>query len=63
MKKFIIEYIILPAIMAGPFFLLAVITYDSYQHSAALKEVCSILGGVYVDDEICIEGKNLFGGK
>jgi hypothetical protein len=33
------------------------------QASASLKFACETLGGVYIDHTICIEGKNLFGGK
>ena len=29
----------------------------------SLKFVCETMGGVYVDNRTCIEGKNLFVGK
>ena len=63
MKKFIIESVLLPALIALPFIMLLLITYDSYEHSAALREACTTLGGVYIDDHTCVAGKNLFGGK
>jgi hypothetical protein len=63
MKKFFMEYVIVPIILVGPLVLLGVIIYDGIQHKASLKFACETLGGVYVDSEICIDGKNLFVGE
>jgi hypothetical protein len=62
-KKFIIERVLVPAVVALPLIMGLVIVYDSYEHTAALREACSILGGVYIDNETCVSGKNLFAGK
>jgi hypothetical protein len=60
MKKFIIDCIIVPTLMVGPFLLLGFIIYDTYQQEKSLKFACETLGGVYIDPKICISGKNLF---
>jgi len=61
-KKIIVEYILTPLVMVGPFLLLGFIIYDSYEQEKSLRFACETLGGVYVDHTICIEGKNLFVG-
>jgi len=63
MKKIIVDYVLMPLVMVGPFLLMGLLVYDDYQRSASLKFACETLGGVYIDHTICIEGKNLFGGK
>ena len=60
---FVAGKVLLPLLMVGPLLLLGFTVYDSYEHSAALREVCTTLGGVYIDDHTCVAGKNLFGGK
>lgn len=60
MKQFIIEKLVLPSLFFVPMALVAFMSYDIYERRAGLIEVCETLGGVYVDNTICISGKNLF---
>ena len=62
MKKIIVEYVLMPLLMIGPFLLLGFIAYDCYEQEKSLGYACEVLGGVYIDHTICIEGKNLFVG-
>jgi hypothetical protein len=36
------------------------IGYGTYQHEMGLREACTTLGGVYIDSQTCVAGKNLF---
>jgi hypothetical protein len=36
---------------------------DQNERHAGLLEACKTLGGVYIDNETCVSGKNLFGVK
>jgi hypothetical protein len=60
MKHFIIEKIVLPSLYLLPLALVVFMSYDIYERRAGLIEACQTLGGVYVDNTICIAGKNLF---
>lgn len=60
MKKFIIEKMILPSLFVLPMIAVVLMSYDMYERRAGLIEACETLGGVYVDNTICIAGKNLF---
>ena len=60
MKQFIIEKIVLPSLFFVPMVAVAWMSYDIYERRAGLIEACQTLGGVYVDNTICIAGKNLF---
>lgn len=62
MKKIIVDYILMPLVMVGPFLLLGFIIYEANEQEKSLKFACETLGGVYIDHTICIEGKNLFVG-
>lgn len=57
---FIVEKVMLPALIIGPVMMLILIIYDTNQTVAALEDVCQTMGGVYVNSKTCIEGKNLF---
>ena len=39
------------------------IVYNDFKRDESLKFACETMGGVYVDNRTCIEGKNLFVGK
>jgi len=62
-KKTIIENVVLPALFYIPIVVIAVTVWNAYQKNEGLKEACSTLGGVYIDNNTCIAGKNLFVGK
>jgi hypothetical protein len=61
-KKILID-LIFKALLFAPFFLLGLIIYDDFKRDESLKFACETMGGVYVDNRTCIEGKNLFVGK
>ncbi|CAB5220971.1 hypothetical protein UFOVP247_64 [uncultured Caudovirales phage] len=60
MKTWIIEKIVLPALVVMPLTAMGIIIWGVYDKNQGLREACTHLGGVYINSETCIAGYNLF---
>ena len=62
-KMFVVEKVALPLLYIVPLVMNGLFMWDAHKKQTGLIEASYVLGGVYIDSNTCVAGKNLFVAK